>query len=133
MVIAVREEGVRVGLRHDLGGNVLDEDTLDGASPDRSGGGAVALLHEIAKNRHEESRGAGVEALVKGLAGHARMVPVLQVAGELVQRSQPGGHGTEEGLEETRRGEFAGIADDEPGLACDQIKVGQARPRAVGG
>jgi hypothetical protein len=36
-------------------------------------------------------------------------------------------------LEETGGGEFAGIADDQAGLACDQIKVGQARPRAAGG
>jgi hypothetical protein len=31
-------------------------------------------------------------------------------------------------LEETGGGEFAGIADDQAGLACDRIKVGQARP-----
>ncbi len=43
------------------------------------------------------------------------------------------GHGAEQGLEESGSGEFAGIADDQPSLACDEIKVGQARPRAVGG
>ncbi len=30
-------------------------------------------------------------------------------------------------------GEFAAIADDQPSLAGNQIKVGQALPRAVGG
>jgi hypothetical protein len=35
--------------------------------------------------------------------------------------------GTEEGLEETGGGELAEL-DDQPGLACDQIKVGQAHP-----
>ena len=58
---------------------------------------------------------------------------VPEVASDLVQRRQSGDHGAEQGLEETRGGEFAGIADDQPGLACDEIKVGQARPRAAGG
>ena len=76
------------------------------------GGSAVALLHQIAKNSHEESRGADVEALVKGLAGHAKMVPVLEVARDLVQGRQSGGHGAEQGLEETGGGDFAGMAGD---------------------
>jgi len=71
--------------------------------------------------------------LVQGLACHAQMVPVFEIACDLVQGRQPGGHGAEERLEETGGGEFAGIADDQPGFACDQIKVGQARPRAAGG
>ena len=70
---------------------------------------------------------------MKGLARHARMVPVLEVACDLVQRRQAGGHGAEQGLEESGGGEFAGIADDQPGLSGDQIEVGQARPRAAGG
>ncbi len=106
---------------------------MNRAAPDSSGDGAVALFHEIAKNRHEESGGADVETLVKGLARHARMTPIFEVAYDLVQRSQPGDHGAEQGLEETGGGEFVGIADDQPGLACDEIKVGQARPRAAGG
>ena len=65
-----------------------------------------------------------METLVKGLAFHARMVPVLEVTSDLVQRSQPGDHGAEQGLEETGGGEFAEMADDQPGLACDEIKVG---------
>ena len=133
MVVAVCGEGVRVGLWHDLAGCVFNEDALDSAAADRCGGGAVALLHEIAKDRHEKGGGADVEVLVQGLACHAWMVPVLEVACDLVQRSQPGGYGAEERLEETGGGEFAGIADDQPGLTCDQIKVGQARPRAAGG
>ena len=112
-----------------------EKDGIEGslAHPERGGGGAVALLHEIPKNSHEEGCGADVETLVKGLACHARMIPVLEVACDLVQRSQPGDHGAEQGLEETGGGKFAGIANDQPGLACDQIKVGQARPRAAGG
>ena len=133
MVVAVRGEGVRVGLWHDLAGSVFNEDALNSAAPDGSGGGAIALFHEITKNSHEEGGGAGVEALVKGLACHARMVPVLEVACDLVQRRQSGDHGAEQGLEETGGGEFAGMADDQPGLVCDQIKVGQARPRAADG
>jgi hypothetical protein len=35
-------------------------------------------------------------------------------------------------LEESGGGEFAGIANDQSGLACDEIEVGQARPRAAG-
>jgi hypothetical protein len=38
---------------------------LDSAAPDSSGGGAVALFHEIPENRHEEGGGADVETLVK--------------------------------------------------------------------
>jgi hypothetical protein len=34
----------------------------------------------------------------------------------LVQRRQAGGHGAEQGLEESGSGEFAGIADDQSGL-----------------
>jgi len=60
-------------------------------------------------------------------------VPVLEIASDLIQRRQPGDHGAEQGLEETGGSEFAGIADDKPGLACDKIKVGQAWPRAAGG
>jgi hypothetical protein len=101
---------------------------LDCAAPDRCGGDAIALLHEIAKNRHEKGGGTDVEPLMKGLACHALKVPVLKVARDLVQRRQSGGYATEQGLEETGGGEFAGIADDQPGLTCDQIKVGQARP-----
>ena len=97
------------------------------------GGVGVALFHEIPKNSDEEGGGADVEALVKGLARHARMVPVLEVACDLVQRRQAGSHGAEQGLEESGSGEFAGIADDQPGLAGDEIKVGQARPRAPAG
>ena len=51
-----------------------------------------------------------------------------KVTGDLVQRRQAGGHGAEQGLVESGSGEFAGIADDQPSLACDEIKVGQARP-----
>ena len=127
MVVAVRGECVRVGLRHHLPGGVFNEDTLDRAAPEGSGGGAVVLLHEIAKNTHEESCGANVEALVEGLACHARVVPVLEVARDLVQGRQSSGHGAEKRLEESGCGEFAGFADDQPGLACDQIKVEQAR------
>ena len=61
------------------------------------------------------------------------MFPVREVACDLVQGRQSGGHGAEQGLEETGGGEFAGMADDPPGLACDEIKVGQARRRAAGG
>jgi hypothetical protein len=113
-------------------GNLHDEVFADGFIL-LGGGVAVALLHEIAKCRHEEGRGADVETLVKGLACHARVIPGLEVVCDLVQRSQPGDHGTEQRLEETGSGEFAGMADDQLGLACDQIKVGQARTRAVGG
>lgn len=56
------------------------------------------------------------------------MVPVLEGSYDLVQRRQPSGHRAEQGLEETGGGEFAGIADDQPALACDQIKVGHERP-----
>ena len=56
-----------------------------------------------------------------------------KVASDLVQRRQAGGHGAEQGLEESGSGEFAGIADDQPSLACDEIKLGQAQPRAAGG
>jgi hypothetical protein len=133
IVVAVRGECVRVGLWHDLAGSVFNEDALDSAATDRRGGGAVALFHEIPENRHEEGGGADVETLVKGLARHAWMVPVLEVACDLVQRRQAGGHGAEQGLKESGSGEFAGIADDQPSLACDEIKVGQARPRAAGG
>ena len=98
------------------------------------GGGAVALLHEITWNRHEESRGTDVEALSKGVASYARMGSVLEVNCDPVQGRQSGDHRTEQGLEETRGGEFGGMANDhQPGLACDQIKVGQARLRADGG
>ena len=38
------------------------------------------------------------------------------------------------GFEETRDGEVVGMANDhQPGLASDQIEVGQARLRADGG
>ncbi len=60
------------------------------------------------------------------------MPPIFEVTYDLVQRSQPGDHGAEQGLEETGGGKFVGMADDQPGLACDKIKVGQARPRAAG-
>ena len=123
----MRGEGVRIGLWHDLAGYVFNEDALDCAAVDRRGGSAVALLHQIAKYPHEKGRGADVEALVKGLADHSRMVPVLEVARDLVQGRQSGGHGAELELEETGGGEFTGMADDQPGLACDGIKVGQTR------
>jgi hypothetical protein len=61
------------------------------------------------------------------------MVPVLEVACDLVQRRQAGGHGAEQGLKESGGGEFAGFTNDQSGLACDEIEVGQARPRAAGG
>ena len=41
------------------------------------------------------SGGVDVETLVKRLARHARMVPVLEVASDLVQRRQAGCHGAE--------------------------------------
>ena len=91
----MRGECVCVRLWHDLAGSIFNEDALDFAAPDRRGGGAVALFHEIPKNRHEKSGEADVEALVKGLARHARMVPVLEVAGDLVQRRHAGCHGAE--------------------------------------
>ena len=106
---------------------------MDSAASDRRGCGAVALFHEIPENPHEEGGGADVEALVKGLARHARMVPVLEVACDLVQRRQAGGHGAEQGLEKSGGGEFAGFTNDQPSLACDEIEVGQARSRAAGG
>ena len=87
-MVAVCEKCVRVRLGHDLAGSVLNEDALDSAATDRSGGDDVELFHEIPKNRHEESGGA------------------------------------EQGLEESGGGEFAGIPDDQPGLVCDEIKVG---------
>ena len=70
------------------------------------------------RHSHEEGGGADVETLVKGLARHARMVPVLEVACDLVQRRQPGGHGAEQGLKESGGGKFSGIADDQPGLSA---------------
>ena len=85
MVVAMPGKCVCVRLRHDLAGGVVNEDALNRASPDSSSNGAVALFHEIAKNRHEESGGADVETLVKGLARHARMAPILEVAYDLVQ------------------------------------------------
>jgi hypothetical protein len=36
-------------------------------------------------------------------------------------------NGREQGLKETAGGEFGGFTDDETGLACEQIEVGQGR------
>ena len=55
----------------------------------------MALLYEITKNSHGEGGGAGVEVLVKGLACHAEVISVLEVACDLVERRQPGYHGAE--------------------------------------
>ncbi len=41
---------------------------------------------------------------------------------------QRGGHGVEQGLEETGGAEFAGFTDDQPSLTYDQINSVQARP-----
>lgn len=79
MMFTVHRVILRVGLRHDLAGGVFNEDALDSAAPDCSGGGGIALFYQIAKNRHKESCGADVEMHVKGLARHAKMAPVLDV------------------------------------------------------
>ena len=78
-----------------MSGGLFNEEALDLAALHRIGVGAVALWHEITKNRHEESGGADVEALVKGLACHARMIPILELVCDLVRQRQPGDHGVE--------------------------------------
>ena len=93
MMISMCGECLRIGLWHDLARNILNENALDCGAPNDSGNGTIALLHEITENSHGEGGGADVEVLVKGLACHAEVISVLEVACDLVERRQPGGHG----------------------------------------
>lgn len=55
---------LRIGLWHDPARSIFNENTLDCGTPNDSGDGTVALLHEITKNSHGEGGEADVEVLV---------------------------------------------------------------------
>jgi hypothetical protein len=82
--VAVPREGGGIGFWHDLTGSVFNEDALDFAALNGGDGGAIALLHEVAKHGHHEGRGVDVEAIMKRLTGHAERCSVFELAGDLI-------------------------------------------------
>ncbi len=51
--------------------------------------------------------------------------PVLEFSDDLIERCLPGGNRTEETLKEAGGTEVGGFPNDQIGLCCDQIEVGQ--------
>lgn len=98
MVIAMGGKGGRVALRHNLAGRILDEDAPDRAGLEDNRAPLETLAHQIVVDGNQEGGGAGAETVVERLPRHAQIGETLEGAGELVEGSQPGDHGTQEGL-----------------------------------